>query len=110
MQMVITLESNCLTERNTLYLIINKNNKIKVMSTKKTTTAKRGRPTVAGSKRQAVLAMRAAKVAAGGEIKRGRPAGTKKVAEVTIEVKAVAKKAKAVKSIDSLVNSIVNEA
>ena len=60
---------------------------------KTTTTAKRGRPTVEGSKRQAVLAMRAAKVAAGGEIKRGRPAGTKKVAEVTIEVKAVAKKA-----------------
>ena len=77
---------------------------------KTTTTAKRGRPTVAGSKRQAVLAMRAAKVAAGGEIKRGRPAGTKKVAEVTIEVKAVAKKAKAVKSIDTLVDSIVNEA
>ena len=47
---------------------------------KTTTTAKRGRPTVEGSKRQAVLAMRAAKVAAGGEIKRGRPAGTKKVA------------------------------
>jgi len=83
------------------------------MSTKKTTNtpaAKRGRPTVAGSKRQAVLAMRAAKVAAGGEIKRGRPAGTKKVTEVTIEVKAVAKKAKAVKSIDTLVDSIVNEA
>jgi hypothetical protein len=36
--------------------------------------------------------MRAAKVAAGGEIKRGRPAGTKKVAEVTIEVKAKATK------------------
>ncbi len=83
------------------------------MSTKKTTNkpaAKRGRPTVEGSKRQAVLAMRAAKVAAGGEIKRGRPAGTKKVAEVTIEVKAVAKKAKAVKPIDTLVDSIVNEA
>jgi len=60
---------------------------------KTTTTAKRGRPTVEGSKRQAVLAMRAAKVAAGGEIKRGRPAGTKKVAEVTIEVKAKAPKA-----------------
>lgn len=42
-------------------------------------TVKRGRPTVTGSKRQAVLAMRAAKVAAGGEIKRGRPAGTVKV-------------------------------
>ena len=51
------------------------------MSSKKTNTpettvmnlAKRGRPTVEGSKRQAVLAMRAAKVAAGGTIQRGRP-------------------------------------
>ena len=77
---------------------------------KSTTTAKRGRPTVEGSKRQAVLAMRQAKRDAGLEIKRGRPAGTKKVADVTIEVKAVAKKAKAVKSIESLVDSIVNEA
>jgi hypothetical protein len=34
---------------------------------------KRGRPTVAGSKRQEVLAARAAKAANGGEIKRGRP-------------------------------------
>ena len=77
---------------------------------KSTTTAKRGRPTVEGSKRQAVLAMRQAKRDAGLEIKRGRPAGTKKVTDVTIEVKAVAKKAKAVKSIESLVDSIVNEA
>ena len=53
--------------------------------------ARRGRPTVEGSKRQAVLAMRAAKVAAGGEIKRGRPAGTKK--DVEPKAKAV-KKAK----------------
>jgi hypothetical protein len=75
---------------------------------KTTTTAKRGRPVVEGSKRQAVLAMRDAKRAQGLEIKRGRPAGTKKVAEVTIEVKA--KKAKTVKSIESLVDSIVNEA
>jgi len=61
--------------------------------TTNTPTAKRGRPTVAGSKRQAVLAMRAAKVAAGGEIKRGRPAGTKKLTvdptvEVVLKVKA----------------------
>jgi hypothetical protein len=67
---------------------------------KTTTTAKRGRPTVAGSKHQAVLAMRAAKVAAGGEIKRGRPAGTKKVAEVTIEVKAKAKATKVSKHLE----------
>jgi hypothetical protein len=36
-------------------------------------TCKRGRPTVAGSKRQEVLAARAAKIANGGELKRGRP-------------------------------------
>ena len=58
-----------------------------------TTTAKRGRPTVEGSKRQAVLAMRAAKVAAGGEIKRGRPAGSKKTTDITVEVKAKPSKA-----------------
>jgi len=70
----------------------------KVNTTPETTTptAKRGRPTVEGSKRQAVLAMRAAKVAAGGEIKRGRPAGTKKTTDtVTVEVNAkVSKPAK----------------
>ena len=54
---------------------------------------KRGRPVVAGSKRQAVLAMRDAKRNAGIEIKRGRPAGTKKVTDVTVEVKAKATKA-----------------
>ena len=72
----------------------------KTKTTKVTkTTAKRGRPTVEGSKRQAVLAMRAAKVAAGGEIKRGRPAGTKKTTDVTVEVKTKAPKAtKAVKA------------
>ena len=50
------------------------------MSNKKTNTpatetksVKRGRPIVAGSKRQAVLAMRDAKRNAGIEIKRGRP-------------------------------------
>ena len=59
-----------------------------------TPAVKRGRPVVAGSKRQAVLAMRAAKVAAGGEIKRGRPAGTKKTTDtVTVEVKAKPSKA-----------------
>ena len=34
---------------------------------------KRGRPTVTGSKRQDVLAARAAKVAAGGTLSKGRP-------------------------------------
>jgi FKBP-type peptidyl-prolyl cis-trans isomerase 2 len=56
--------------------------------TTNTPTAKRGRPVVNGSKRQAVLVMRAAKVAAGGEIKRGRPAGTKKADTVNVAVKA----------------------
>ena len=64
------------------------------MSKTETTQAvKRGRPVVAGSKRQAVLAMRDAKRNAGIEIKRGRPAGTKKVTDVTVEVKAKATKA-----------------
>ena len=44
-------------------------------------TVQRGRPAVEGSARQAKLAAQAARVAAGGEIKRGRPA-TKKVVEV----------------------------
>ncbi len=49
------------------------------MSNKKSTEAvqvkgSKGRPTVAGSARQAKLAARAARVAAGGTVKRGRPA------------------------------------
>jgi hypothetical protein len=58
------------------------------MSNKKSTTVgkeagkgSKGRPTVAGSARQARLAAREARVAAGGEVKRGRPA-VQKVAEV----------------------------
>ena len=43
------------------------------MLTKVSTLVKRGRPIVAGSKRQAVLAIRDAKRAQGLEIKRGRP-------------------------------------
>ena len=57
-----------------------------------TPTAKRGRPIVNGSKRQAVLAMRDAKRAQGIEIKRGRPAGTKKTTDVVVEVPAKGKK------------------
>jgi len=53
---------------------------------KTTETVKRGRPIVAGSKRQAVLAMRDAKRNAGIEIKRGRPRKP-----VTVEVNVVAK-------------------
>jgi hypothetical protein len=60
-------------------------------TTNTTETVKRGRPTVAGSKRQAVLAMREAKRAQGIEIKRGRPAGTKKT-EVVVEMPAKGKK------------------
>lgn len=68
--------------------------KVKTNKTETTSTVKRGRPIVAGSKRQAVLAMRDAKRNAGIEIKRGRPAGTKKVStEVTVEVKAKPSKA-----------------
>jgi hypothetical protein len=47
----------------------NKNTK-----TENTTPKSKGRPTVEGSARQARLAARAARVAAGGEVKRGRPA------------------------------------
>ena len=38
------------------------------------TKKSKGRPTVEGSARQARLSARAARVAAGGEVKRGRPA------------------------------------
>ena len=58
---------------------------------KTTTTAKRGRPVVEGSKRQVVLAMRQAKRDAGLEIKRGRPAGSKKVTDTVVEVKVKSK-------------------
>jgi hypothetical protein len=57
-----------------------------------TQTVKRGRPVVAGSKRQAVMAMRDAKRNAGIEIKRGRPAGSKKTTDITVEVKPKARK------------------
>ena len=70
--------------------------KIKVMSKTSTTTetVKRGRPTVEGSKRQAVLAMRAAKVAAGGTIQRGRPKNPVMIqVDVVAKVKTVRSKA-----------------
>ena len=41
-----------------------------------TETKRRGRPAVEGSKRQAVIAARAERIANGAEIKRGRPAST----------------------------------
>jgi hypothetical protein len=69
-----------------------KQTKIKVMSnnnTPTTQTAKRGRPIVAGSKRQAVMAMRDAKRNAGIEVKRGRP---KNPITVQVDVKAKTRK------------------
>ncbi len=39
-----------------------------------TTTAKRGRPVISNSARQAKLAARAERIAAGGSVERGRPA------------------------------------
>ena len=57
---------------------INKINKIKVMTIEKST--KRGRPIVAGSKRQDRVAAKQLKVSAGIEIKRGRPKGSTKEA------------------------------
>ena len=56
--------------------------------TNTTQTVKRGRPVVAGSKRQAVLAMRDTKRNAGIEIKRGRPKGSAKKIEVEIETES----------------------
>lgn len=59
--------------------------KTKVMNTE---TTKRGRPVVAGSKRQAVLAARDTKRAAGLEVKRGRPAKAKLVGAINPPVQA----------------------
>ena len=58
--------------------------------TNTTETVKRGRPVVAGSKRQAVLVMREQKRANGIEIKRGRPKMVK--TETVVEVPAASKK------------------
>jgi hypothetical protein len=49
-------------------------NKTTTTKGKETGKGSKGRPTVEGSARQARLAARAARVAAGGEVKRGRPA------------------------------------
>ena len=63
------------------------------MSTENTTSARRGRPTLEGSARQAKLAKQAAKIAAGGSILRGRPSNpeSKRQAKITSqEVKKAA--------------------
>ena len=70
----------------------------KTTNTTETKVVKRGRPTVAGSKRQAVLAMRQAKRDSGIEIKRGRPAGTGKLKiDPSVEVVLKVKESKAAK-------------
>jgi len=55
--------------------------KTKNTNTENTVKKSKGRPAVEGSARQAKLAAQAARIAAGGEIKRGRPA-VKKAVEV----------------------------
>ena len=57
-------------------------------STTVKTTGKRGRPTVSTSARQARLEARAARVAAGGEVKRGRPANTSSARQAKLAIKA----------------------
>jgi hypothetical protein len=80
------------------------------MSNKKETkSAKRGRPVVNGSKRQAVLAMRQAKRDAGLEIKRGRPK-TKTDDTVKVKVKAAKpSKAKKIEKVDCDIEAGVDE-
>ena len=51
-------------------------------------TSKRGRPTVSTSARQTRLEARAARVAAGGEVKRGRPASTGSARQAKLAIKA----------------------
>lgn len=50
---------------------------------------KRGRPAVAGSKRQAVLAARAEKIANGGTLKRGRPVNVNSKRQQALAAKTV---------------------
>lgn len=54
---------------------------------------KRGRPAVEGSKRQAVLAARAAKIAAGGTLTKGRPVNVNSKRQQALAAKATAEKA-----------------
>lgn len=58
------------------------------MSTTNNKSGKRGRPTLEGSARQARLAARAARVAAGGEVKRGRPASQTSARQAKLAAKA----------------------
>jgi hypothetical protein len=63
------------------------------MSTENKTTGKRGRPTVEGSARQAKLAARAARVAAGGSVERGRPANPSSKRQARLAAQAARKAA-----------------
>jgi hypothetical protein len=62
-------------------------------NTTATATAKRGRPTVSNSARQAKLAAQAAKVAAGGSIERGRPANPESKRQARLNAQAARKAA-----------------
>lgn len=62
------------------------------MSTEKT-TGKRGRPVIANSARQAKLAARAARVAAGGSVERGRPSNPTSKRQARLAAQAARKAA-----------------
>ncbi len=53
-----------------------------------TETKRRGRPAVEGSKRQAVLAAKAERIANGAEIKRGRPASETSKRHIRLQERA----------------------
>ena len=55
------------------------------MGTESTNTVKRGRPVLPGSKRQMRETIKAATIAAGGVIRRGRPKGSTKPKASTVE-------------------------
>lgn len=79
--------------RSYIYIIqLFKNLKQKVMSTEKT-TGKRGRPVINNSARQAKLAARAARVAAGGSVERGRPANPNSKRQARLAAQAARKAA-----------------
>ena len=63
------------------------------MSKSKTEGAKRGRPVVANSARQAKLSARAARVANGGSIERGRPANPNSKRQARLAAQAARKAA-----------------
>lgn len=65
-----------------------KNNTVNANET--VATRSKGRPTVEGSARQARLAARAARVAAGGEVKRGRPTVVNSARQTKLNARAEA--------------------